>query len=88
MKRQEKADRIGEILDDLYPKPPIPLDHTDPYTLLVAVALSAQTTDKTPDDLHPSEVRSLWRNIEMSVLDFGSFGILSMLGSLRAGKCS
>jgi len=46
MKRQEKADRIGVILDDLYPEPPIPLDHSDPYTLLVAVALSAQTTDK------------------------------------------
>ena len=41
MRRAEKAERIGEILDDLYPDPPIPLDHTDPYTLLVAVALSA-----------------------------------------------
>ena len=39
MRRQEKADRIGEILDDLYPEIPIPLDHRDPYTLLVAVAL-------------------------------------------------
>ncbi|MGH1502285.1 MAG: endonuclease III domain-containing protein [Acidimicrobiales bacterium] len=51
MKRAEKADRIGEILDDLYPKPPIPLDHTDPYTLLVAVALSAQTTDKKVNEV-------------------------------------
>ncbi len=54
MKRQEKADRIGEMLDELYPKPPIPLDHTDGYTLLIAVLLSAQTTDErvnmvTPD---------------------------------------
>ena len=46
MRRREKADRIGEILDGLYPDPPIPLDHHSPYTLLVAVALSAQTTDK------------------------------------------
>ena len=45
MTRQEKANRIGAILDDLYPEPPIPLDHDDAYTLLVAVALSAQTTD-------------------------------------------
>ena len=45
VRRQEKADRIGKLLDDLYPKPPIPLDHRDPYTLLVAVSLSAQTTD-------------------------------------------
>lgn len=51
MKRAEKADRIGEILEDLYPKPPIPLDHTSPYTLLVAVALSAQTTDKKVNEI-------------------------------------
>ena len=37
VRRQEKAERIGEILDDLYPEPPIPLDHVDPFTLLVAV---------------------------------------------------
>lgn len=54
MTRQEKADRIGTILEDLYPDPPIPLDHVDAYTLLVAVMLSAQTTDArvnmcTPD---------------------------------------
>lgn len=54
MKRAEKADRIGEILDDLYPEPPIPLDHTDPYTLLVAVALSAQTTDKKVNEVTPA----------------------------------
>lgn len=46
MRRRDKADRIGAILDELYPEPPIPLDHHSPYTLLVAVALSAQTTDK------------------------------------------
>ncbi len=54
MKRSEKADKIGEILDDLYPKPPIPLDHTDPYTLTVAVALSAQTTDKKVNEVTPA----------------------------------
>jgi endonuclease-3 len=45
LKRVEKAARILEMLDELYPEPPIPLDHEDPFTLLVAVALSAQTTD-------------------------------------------
>ncbi|MCB1251117.1 MAG: endonuclease III, partial [Acidimicrobiales bacterium] len=54
MKRQDKADRIGEILDDLYPDPPVPLDHVDPYTLLVAVALSAQTTDKKVNEVTPA----------------------------------
>jgi endonuclease-3 len=45
VKRAEKAAKIGQILDELYPRPPIPLGHSDPFTLLVAVALSAQTTD-------------------------------------------
>lgn len=54
MRRREKADRIGEVLDELYPEPPIPLDHTDPYTLLVAVALSAQTTDKKVNQITPA----------------------------------
>jgi len=53
MRRQDKADRIGQILDELYPDPPVPLDHTDPYTLLVAVALSAQTTDKKVNEVTP-----------------------------------
>jgi endonuclease-3 len=53
MRRIEKAARIGEILDELYPVTPIPLDHTDPYTLLVAVALSAQTTDKKVNEVTP-----------------------------------
>jgi endonuclease-3 len=54
MRRRDKADRIGELLDELYPDPPIPLDHTDPYTLLVAVALSAQTTDKKVNQVTPA----------------------------------
>ncbi len=53
VQRREKADRIGRILDELYPAPPIPLDHVDPYTLLVAVALSAQTTDKKVNEVTP-----------------------------------
>jgi endonuclease III len=53
MRRQEKADRIGDLLDQRYPDPPVPLDHRDPYTLLVAVALSAQTTDKKVNQVTP-----------------------------------
>ena len=45
MKRADKAVRIQAILEELYPRPPIPLLHEDPFTLLVAVLLSAQTTD-------------------------------------------
>jgi len=45
VKRIDKAARILAILDELYPELPIPLSHEDPFTLLVAVVLSAQTTD-------------------------------------------
>ena len=45
MTRQEIAQDIVTMLDDLYPTVPIPLDHADPYTLLIAVLLSAQCTD-------------------------------------------
>ncbi|QOR71883.1 endonuclease III [Ruania alkalisoli] len=54
MRRTEKAERIGEILDDLYPDPPIALDHVNVYTLLVAVALSAQTTDAKVNQVTPA----------------------------------
>jgi len=54
MRRAEKVERIGAVLEDLYPDPPIPLDHRDPYTLLVAVALSAQTTDKKVNQVTPA----------------------------------
>lgn len=54
MKKQEKAAKIGEILDRLYPTPPIPLQHVDPFTLLVAVVLSAQTTDVQVNKVTPA----------------------------------
>ena len=54
MKRSEKAERIAAILEEVYPEVPIPLDHEDPYTLLVAVMLSAQTTDKKVNEVTPA----------------------------------
>lgn len=54
MRRAERAQRVGEILDELYPEPPIPLDHADPFTLLVAVMLSAQSTDKKVNEITPA----------------------------------
>ena len=53
MKRSEKAQRIQQILQDLYPETPIPLNHTDEYTLLVSVLLSAQCTDKRVNQITP-----------------------------------
>lgn len=45
MKRSEKAAKIQALLDHLFPQPEVPLLHSDPFSLLVAVVLSAQTTD-------------------------------------------
>ncbi len=73
MIRIKKAEKIGKILDELYPTTPIPLEHTSAYTLIVAVMLSAQTTDKkvnqvtpalfkkakTPDDMDKLSVESI-----------------------------
>ena len=53
MKRAEKAERIAKILDRLYPMPAIPLLHEDPFTLLVAVVLSAQCTDARVNEVAP-----------------------------------
>jgi endonuclease-3 len=57
MRRAERAERIAEQLQRLYPKTPIPLDHTDPFTLLIAVLLSAQTTDKRVNGVTPELFR-------------------------------
>ena len=57
MNRLEKAARIASILDELYPKTPIPLNHKDSFTLLVAVMLSAQTTDKKVNQVTPNLFR-------------------------------
>jgi endonuclease III len=54
VRTSEKAERIGSILDEIWPTPPIPLDHVDPFTLLVAVLLSAQTTDKKVNEITPA----------------------------------
>ena len=51
--KKERAKSIASILEDLYPTVPIPLDHEDPYTLLIAVLLSAQCTDERVNKVTP-----------------------------------
>ena len=53
MTKQEKVDFVINTLNDLYPEIPIPLDHKDPYTLLIAVLLSAQCTDVRVNQITP-----------------------------------
>jgi endonuclease III len=57
MNKQQRAAHIRQRLSELYPAPPIPLDHRDPFTLLIAVLLSAQCTDKMVNKVTPG----LWR---------------------------
>jgi endonuclease III len=53
MKQQEKVERIQGVLNEFHPEPAVPLDHRDAYTLLVAVLLSAQCTDKKVNEVTP-----------------------------------
>jgi len=53
MTKKEKVDFVIKALQDLYPEIPIPLDHSDPYTLLIAVLLSAQSTDVRVNQITP-----------------------------------
>ena len=57
MNRKERAQTVMARLEEQYPDPPIPLDHRDPFTLLVAVLLSAQCTDKMVNRVTPA----LWK---------------------------
>ena len=69
MRRSEKAGIIGDKLDEMYPETPIPLDHADPYTLLVAVMLSAQTTDKKVNEVTPRLFEAAGNPEEMALLE-------------------
>lgn len=79
MKRAEKAKKIGAILDRLYPLPPIPLQHRDPFTLLVAVLLSAQTTDAQVNKVTPALFAKAHTPAEMAKLD-----VDEILGAIRS----
>ena len=68
MNRLEKATKIAVILDKLYPQTPIPLIHKDSFTLLVAVMLSAQTTDKKVNQVTPHLFRKADTPLLMSQL--------------------
>ena len=70
MTRPEKAAFISSKLAELYPRTTIPLDHEDPYTLLVAVVLSAQCTDKKVNEITPllfSKARTPREMVKLSV---------------------
>lgn len=68
--KKEKADFVANTLAALYPTTSIPLDHEDPYTLLVAVVLSAQCTDKKVNEITPllfAKARTPQQMVKLSV---------------------
>ena len=70
MIRKEKAVYIMDELEKLYPETPVPLDHTDPYTLLIAVLLSAQCTDERVNKITPAlfaKANNPWDMVKLEV---------------------
>ncbi|MCH1480299.1 MAG: endonuclease III [Crocinitomicaceae bacterium] len=66
MTKKEKAKYIIKTLEDLYPETPVPLDHKDPYTLLIAVLLSAQCTDERVNKITPALFKLADNPLDMS----------------------
>lgn len=63
--KKERAHFIGQKLEELYPETPVPLDHHDPYTLLIAVLLSAQCTDERVNQVTPQLFKKASSPFEM-----------------------
>lgn len=84
MLKQERAAIVLERLNTLYPDPPIPLDHTDEFTLLVAVLLSAQCTDKKVNEITP-ELFSV-AGTPSKMRELGEEGILEIIRPLGLSK--
>ncbi len=84
VKKQERADVVRQRLGELYPDPPIPLDHRDEFTLLVAVLLSAQCTDKKVNQVTPDLFRVAATPNKMQRL--GEAKILDVIRTLGLSK--
>lgn len=72
MTKSEKVNFVIKTLQDFYPKIPIPLDHSDPYTLLIAVLLSAQCTDVRVNQITPllfAKANNPFDMVKMSVAE-------------------
>ena len=76
MTRKEKAQFIIRELEKLYPETPVPLDHKDPYTLLIAVLLSAQCTDERVNKITPALFKLADNPYDMSQQDVDDIRII------------
>lgn len=68
LSKAERITFIDQRLAELYPKPPVPLDHVDPYTLLIAVLLSAQCTDERVNQVTPALFAAADNPVDMAQL--------------------
>ncbi|MCO8124346.1 endonuclease III [Stieleria sp. TO1_6] len=84
MLKKERAALIAQRLADLYPDPPIPLDHQDEFTLLVAVLLSAQCTDKKVNEITPELFRAA--GTPQKMFQLGQEKILQIIHPLGLSK--
>ena len=76
MTKKEKAQFIIQELEKLYPETPVPLDHKDPYTLLIAVLLSAQCTDERVNKITPALFKLADNPYDMSQQDVDDIRII------------
>lgn len=76
MTRKEKAQFIIQELEKLYPETPVPLNHKDPYTLLIAVLLSAQCTDERVNKITPALFKLADNPYDMSQQDVDDIRII------------
>jgi endonuclease-3 len=84
LKKRERAEIVLKRLGKLYPDPPIPLNHRDPFTLLVAVILSAQCTDKKVNEITPALFKAASTPEQMRQL--GESRILEIIRPLGLSK--
>jgi endonuclease-3 len=84
--RAEKVERIRAVLDELFPDPPIPLEHRSPFTLLVAVVLSAQTTDARVNLVTPALFARADTPAKMAKLDVSEIHALIKTCGLAPAK--
>ena len=68
MRKSERSEKISEILDEYFPNPDVPLKHSDPFTLLVAVLLSAQCTDERVNSITPKLFKKAKNPEKMALL--------------------
>lgn len=88
MTLKQKARKIQQILDQLFPETPIPLKHQDPYTLLVAVVLSAQCTDQRVNQITPTLFQRADTPEKMAALSVDTIQEIIRPCGLSASKAS